>query len=381
MGQGLRLGRLLGFEIRLDPSWFLALALVTWTLAAGFFPSAYPDWDRPLYWLAGFLAALLLFGSVLAHELAHATVARARGLPVHGITLFIFGGVAQLRAEAASAADEFAIAIVGPATSLVLALICWLLRQAVAEGGVGAAILTYLALINVALALFNLLPGFPLDGGRVLRALLWGATGSFRRATLTAATVGQGLAFLLIGLGVLRVLSGDVLGGLWTAFIGWFLYGAADQSKRQVTVEAGLRGVPVRGLMDPQPETVSPDLSLEDLVFEYFLGRGRRAFPVLQDGRLVGIISLTDVKPIPPSQWARRRVAEVMTRAPLWTVRPQDDLAEALRLLAEHDIHQLLVVDDDRLLGLLDRADLLRFLQFQNELGVADHPRRRRWPG
>ena len=277
MKASFRLGKIAGLEIGIHYTWLLAFALITWTLAEGFFPDAFPGWSLVTYWATGAISALLLFVCVLVHEMAHSLVARSRGLPVAGITLFIFGGVSTLSAGPRSAWEEFAIAVVGPLTSLVLAAVFG--GAYLAVSGLDSpitAILAYLALINTMLGLFNLLPGFPLDGGRVLRAIIWGTTRSFYKATRIATGVGQIVAFLFIAWGVWQVLTGDVLSGLWIAFIGWFLNSAASDSRQETLVQETLRGVRVSEVMDHQPEVITPSMAVDVLVREYFMGRGKR---------------------------------------------------------------------------------------------------------
>jgi len=367
----LRLGRIAGIEIGIHYTWLLAFILITWSLAQGFFPSEYPRWGPGTYWITGILAALLLFVSVLLHELAHSLVAQARGLPVRSITLFIFGGVSNLEEEAKKPAIEFTMTIVGPLTSLALAVIFWGLSQLIdTPSSPAAAMLNYLWQINALLAAFNLLPGFPLDGGRVLRSILWGTTGNLVRATNIAATVGRFFGWALIAFGVFQLLQGNFLGGLWIAFIGWFLSSAADASRRDVTLREHLSGVPVREVMDPGTETVSPETSVEEVVRGAFLQGHRRAVPVGRDDRLVGIVTLTDVKELPQPKWAQTSVEEIMTRQPLYRVTPDDDLNSAMRLIAQHDINQVLVLREGRLVGLLNRADIIRHLQLSQELGI-----------
>jgi len=367
----LRLGHIAGIEIGIHYTWLLAFVLISLSLAQGFFPQAYPGWSPGTYWITGIIAALLLFVSVLLHELAHSLVAQARGLPVQSITLFIFGGVSNIGEEAKKPAVEFAMAIVGPLTSLALAGIFWGALQAIGSPDSAlAAMLGYLVWINALLAAFNLIPGFPLDGGRELRSILWGTTGNLVRATNIAATVGRLFGWALIAFGVFRLLSGDFLGGLWIAFIGWFLSSAADASRRDVTLREHLRGVPVSEVMDPNTETVRPETSVEEVIWRIFLQDRRRAVPICQDDRLVGIVTLTDVKEVPQPKWSQTSVAEIMTRQPLYRVTPEDDLNSAMRLIAQHDINQVLVLHEGRLVGLLNRADIIRHLQLSQELGM-----------
>jgi Zn-dependent protease/CBS domain-containing protein len=366
-----RLGRIAGIEIGFHYSWLLAFGLIAWSLARGFFPQSYPGWSLTTYWVTGVLAALFLFVSVLIHEMAHSLVANARGLPVHSITLFIFGGASNIEGEPEKPRVEFAIAVVGPLASLVLAGIFWGFYQLV-EGSFSplAAMLFYLALINALLAGFNLLPGFPLDGGRVLRSILWGTTGNLVKATNIAATVGRFLGWGLIGFGVFQLFGGNFLGGLWIAFIGWFLSSAADASRRDVTVKEHLSGVRVREVIDLSPEIISPQASIEELVRDVFLSRHHRAAAVYQDDRLVGIVTISDVKRRPQPDWSQTPVGEIMTPSPLYSVGMNDDLESALRLLAQHDLNQLPVLEEGQLVGFLNRADIIRYLQLSQELAA-----------
>ncbi len=366
-----RLGRIAGIEIGIHYSWILAFILIAWSLAQGFFPHYYPGWDLVTYWVTGILAALFLFVSVLVHELAHSLVAISRGLPVRSITLFIFGGVSNIEREPERPRVEFVVAVVGPLASLALAGLFWGLQQVVGEqGGPLIAILGYLALINALLAGFNLLPGFPLDGGRVLRSILWSTTGSLTRATNIAAMIGRLFGWGLIGFGVFQLLAGNFLGGLWIAFIGWFLSSAADASRREMTLREHLRGVRVKDVMDQSPEIISSQTLVEEVVRDVFLQRRRRAAAVYQGDQLVGIVTITDIKGQPQQKWSQTPVGEIVTRQPLYSVGMDDDMNSALRLLAQHDLNQLLVLKEGRLVGFLNRADIIRYLQLSQELGV-----------
>jgi Zn-dependent protease/CBS domain-containing protein len=322
----------------------------------------------------GAIAAVGLFASVLLHELSHSFVALARGLGVHSITLFIFGGVSNVKGEAEEPKDEFLIAVVGPLTSFVLAGLFWLARQAAAPGNTPiGALLGYLAFINLLLGGFNLVPGFPLDGGRVLRSIIWGMTGSLRRATQLASYAGQGFGFLLMFWGISRLLGGELLGGLWTAFIGWFLSSAAEATRRQQALTEDLRGMRVAEVMNPQVPLGQPDMSVQEFVFDHVLRRGRRGLLVMEDGRLLGIVSITDAKEVPQEAWSTTPVAAIMTRAPLKTLAPEADVSSALRLLVDGP-NELPVVRDGQVVGLLTRVDILRFLQFRDELELGRVP-------
>jgi Zn-dependent protease/CBS domain-containing protein len=385
MKGSLRLGRIAGIEIGIHYTWVLAFFLFAWLFASGFFPQASPGYGVGIYWIAGIVTTLLLFLSVLLHELAHSLVAQARGIPVRSISLFIFGGVSNLEEEAERPAAEFAMAIVGPLTSLVLALVFWLIFQAMQPnvtlasffrfGGwlpqenIVAATFYHLAFINTLLAAFNILPGFPLDGGRVLRSILWGTTGNLMRATNIAATVGRFFGWGFIAWGVFQVIFvGDWLGGLWIAFIGWFLSNAADSSRQEITLKEHLTGARVKDIMYAMQESVGPSTMVADVVYGIFQQRFRRAVPVCQDKRPVGIITITDLKGLPQEKWAQTPVEQIMTREPLYSVAPEDDLNSAMKLIAQHDLNQVLVLSQGQCVGLLSRADIIRYLQLSQEL-------------
>src|SRR5437899_7791511 len=266
MQGGLRLGTLAGIEIRIHYTWLFAFVLLAGSLVQGYFPTVNAGLGAGTYWVLGVVSALLLFGSVLVHELGHSLVAGARGIRVDSITLFIFGGVSNITREAPTARDEFLIAVVGPVTSLVLAGLFWLVGQVLPAGTALSAVASYLAFTNLLLGAFNIVPGFPLDGGRVLRSILWGTTGDMARATRIASYVGQGVAFLMIAWGGSRLLAGGVFGGLWTAFIGWFLNSGAESSRQQLTVRNALDGVPVTTVMDTWPTVGRPSMSVHQFV-------------------------------------------------------------------------------------------------------------------
>jgi Zn-dependent protease len=326
-------GTLAGIDIRLHYTWLLAFFLIAWPLALGYFPMA-GDQGAPIASaILGAVAALLLFVSVLLHELSHSLVARARGLRVDNMTLFIFGGVSNITREPSSARDEFLISSVGPLISLLLAGLFWLIGLLLPPDSTASALMGYLASTNLLLGLFNIMPGFPLDGGRVLQSMVWAVTGDMARATRTASYVGQAVAFGLIGWGVLRLLSGDVGGGIWIAFIGWFLNSGAEAARQELTVERSPARVLVTTVMDRTLDHVSTDLTVSDFVIDRVLRRGQRAMPVLDARQLVGIMSVTDAKHLEQAAWptTTTRVGEVMTRAPLHTLSPEANLADALR--------------------------------------------------
>ncbi len=370
MKSSLRLIRIAGIDIGVHYSWIFIFLLLSWGLAQAFFPNMYPEWETATYWLTGVAAALLLFVSVLLHELAHSLVAKARGIGVQSITLFLLGGVSNLEDEPEKPAVEFAVAIVGPLTSLAVAGICWGVLQLVEnQQGPPAAVLGYLALINLILAAFNLLPGFPLDGGRVLRSVLWQKTGDLVKATNIAANVGRFMGWGLIAVGLIAIFGGN-LGGIWFAFIGWFLSTSADASRRDVTARDQLSRVRVKDIMAADPTTISPDTPVADLVSSVFRRQLGRAVPVCKDDRIVGVVSVTDVKELPREQWEQTPVSKIMTREPLHSVSPEDNLNTALRLITKGDVNQVMVIDDKRCAGLITRADILNYLQLTQELGL-----------
>jgi Zn-dependent protease/predicted transcriptional regulator len=360
-----------GIPISVHVSWLLVFALVAGSLAAGYFPERQPGWGAATRWVLGALTSLAFFASVLVHELGHSRVALRHGIPIRGITLFVFGGVAQIGREPGSPGAEFRIAIAGPLTSLALAAIF---------GGVGTvggsmALVSvpalWLARINLAVALFNLLPGFPLDGGRVLRAAVWAWTGSFDRANRAAAASGEVLALVLIGVGTLRAMGGDVAGGIWIALIGWFLHSAVMAGRAEAGLRGLLRGATVRQAMARDCPSVAPGLTLERLVSEEVLGAGRRCFVVAEDGKLRGLLTLHEVKGVPRDRWDRVTVDEVMQPAQaLATVAQEEDLLVALEKMDDAKVAQLPVVDEGRWLGILDREHILHYMRVRAELGV-----------
>jgi len=366
-----RIGKIFGIEIKVDSSWLVIFFLVTWMLAATYFPKQFPGWDHGLYWFIGIITSLLFFASVLVHELAHSLVAIKQGEKVRGITLFLLGGVAQITEEPKQPSREFFMALVGPVSSLFLALLFFILSFAFK--GVSkplAASASYLAIINASLAIFNLLPGFPMDGGRVLRSIIWKITGNLKKATRAASRVGQGFAFLLIFLGILQILKGN-FSGLWFILIGWFLHNAAITGYEQVMVETVLKGMRAEDLMTKDFETVGLDLHVQSLVDDYILKKRERVFLVSDNGDLKGIVCLEDVKRIPRERWAKTKVGEIMTpKEKLEVVSPDADGREVLSSITSKNIHQVPVMVRGKVAGIICRTDILRFIQLRAELGV-----------
>ncbi|HZO73485.1 MAG TPA: site-2 protease family protein [Ktedonobacteraceae bacterium] len=367
-----RIGSIAGIEIYANFSWLIALVLLTVSIASGWFPRLYPGYPYTTYLLLGLIAALLLFASVLVHELAHSLVARARGMSVKSIVLFIFGGVSNIEQEPQSPGSEFQMAFVGPLTSLIIGALSYGLLLLIGNRPSPiAAILLYLAWANVLLGIFNLIPGFPLDGGRVLRSIIWKVTGNGNRATNITTIVGQIIAYLFILLGIWLFFGGDTLDGIWIGFIGWFLLNAAQSARAQATIDTVFRGVTVAQVMNPNPVTVPANISLQKLVDEYFLPQGLRSALVMQGDLLAGLITLSDIRHVPREEWTQKPVGHVMVPLEkLHLITPQQSLKEVLPLMISQDVNQLPVVQDGRLLGVVSRDAVLRSLEIRRHLGL-----------
>lgn len=360
--------RIFGISIGLDYSWFLIFILFTWALASNYYPAAYPTWSRAESWILGAVSALMLFVCVLLHELGHSIVAIRYQIPVRSITLLIFGGVSQIEGEPPSAVAEFWIAIAGPAVSGALAVVFALLRPAVAALSPLLALTTYLAYVNGALAVFNLIPGFPLDGGRVLRAILWGSTHSLRKATLAAATVGRLIGFVFILWGVAQILAGQLGNGLWIAFIGWFLENAASAQVQQQVVGSLLAGHTASEAMNPRYVSTPAATRLQDLVDRHILGTGSRAVVVTRDDEPVGLVTVHQIATVPRDRWPTSTVADAMTpMARVKRIKPTTGLWEAMTEMDHDGVNQLPVTEDGRILGMLTRADVISYLRTLQE--------------
>jgi Zn-dependent protease/CBS domain-containing protein len=370
-GRSFGVGRVLGFRVKIDFSWFIIFFLILWSFTEAVFPAQVRGLTRPAYALMGFAGTALFFLSLLAHELSHAVAARAKGIPVEGITLFIFGGVAQTKMEAARPRDEFIIAGVGPLMSLVLGVLmfggAWLLGSVDAVGtaaAASAAVLGYIGFLNILLAVFNLLPGFPLDGGRLLRALVWKFTGDLTKATRIASTGGTWLGWLLIGFGAWATFRGDMLGGLWLVFIGWFLRNAARSSYKQHLIRGVLDDASARQTMSPVPVTVPAEITLDELVEEYFMRRRFQAYPVESGGVPIGIVTMTQVQSVPRESWHEHSVRDVMTTIEQGlTVTRDEPMSSVLEKLRRSPVQRLLVIHDGRLEGLITPRDVAAWLE------------------
>jgi Zn-dependent protease/CBS domain-containing protein len=372
----IKLGRIAGIEIGLNYSWFLIAFLIAFSLA-DHFRHATPHWSTAAAWAAAVVTSVLFFISLLLHELAHSLVAKSYGLRVRAITLFALGGVSQIESDASSAKMEFWIAIVGPLTSLVIGAV--LLGFAYLAGwhagaepsSIAIAILLWLGYINIALAVFNMIPGFPLDGGRVLRAILWWMNGSAERATRWASQAGQAVAFLFILFGLYRFFFGHSFGGLWIAFIGWFLLDAARSTYIQSGILSELRGRTVAELMERNCPTVPGYLNLRDFVDEYLLHNANRCFLVVQGDRMAGLVTADEIRAVPKDEWTETSVQAVMLHLDqIRSVPPQMQAVEALELMARAHLPFLTVVSAGNLQGIFSQAHVLRYLQL---ISVAGH--------
>ncbi|MGD0470820.1 MAG: site-2 protease family protein [Terriglobales bacterium] len=374
MRSNIKLGRISGIEIGLHYSWFIIAALIVFSLGEHF-RLVNPDWGTGQIWIAAVVTAALFFVTLLLHELAHSLVAQARGLKVTSITLFALGGVSQIQDDATDAKTEFWVAIAGPIASLIIGFACLAIalglgwhRSTEPQTAV-TGVLVWLGYINIALAVFNMIPGFPLDGGRVFRAIVWAITRNADRSTRIAARVGQGVAFLFILDGIWQFSSGAGFGGLWIAFIGWFLMDAAKASYAEVKTTEELRGIRVSEVMSRDCVLVNRGMSLQEFVDIDLLTTGQRCFAVEDQGRLVGLITPRDVSKIPRDRWDKITVREAMRPLQeLHIITPDTPVLDALKLMARNDVNQLPVVANGTLQGMVSRSQLVRLLQVRSVL-------------
>lgn len=365
---GFRVGRIRGIAIRVHWSWLLIFALLAWSLAEGLFGTMFEDWSDAQRWAAGVATALLFFASVLMHELSHAFVAQGYGMAVPSITLFVFGGVSNLAAEMPTAGQEFRVAVAGPLTSGALALVFGALWY-VSRGQDVSGIFGYLGWINAVLGAFNLLPGFPLDGGRVLRSIVWARSKDLLQATRVASRAGTYIAYAMIAVGLANVFIFGLFGGLWYVLIGLFLKTAAEGSYAAMLVESALADVDASTVMRPGPEPVLASTSLQALVDDRVLRTAERAFLVEQGSAVVGLITTSDITKVPREEWGGTPVRAAMVPAErVVTVEPRTRVIEALKLMQQHDVHQLPVLDHGRVVGLLTRGDVLRQIEVRSIL-------------
>ena len=365
-----RLFSLFGFAVSVDASWLVLAALVASSLAVSVFPETFPGFAATTYWVMGTATALGLLGSIIFHETAHALVARRFGIPIGGITLFIFGGVAEMQQEPDSARAELLMAGAGPLASLALGAALWL--AAAATSGPASATLGYLGLINLALAVFNLVPAFPLDGGRMLRALLWLWRRDQLQATRIAAVLGRGFGLLLVMFGLLRVLAGDVVGGVWSFLIGLFLHSAAIGSYRQTLAARLLAGVTVAQIMHAEPLTVAAEISVATFVARYIYPHHAEWFPVVQGRDLLGTVGAREAASVDRRLWSGIPLARILKPlSPATTIAPETDALTALRRMRTSGEDRLLVLRDNELIGTLGLRDVLDVLALREQLALS----------
>jgi len=372
---GIPIGKAFGISLRLHYSWFFIFALVTWLLAAVYFPQYY-TWSLSVRIAAGLITSVLFFGSVLVHELMHSIVSQRQGIPVQSITLFLFGGVSQITSEPKQPKDEFRMAIVGPLSSLVIGGIFfgiyfgWRNVDTLAVQFI-TAIAYWLGYINLALGVFNLIPGFPLDGGRVLRSLIWWRSGNLKSATRIASNAGRAVGFILIFVGIWFIFTGNWFNGIWLALIGWFVESAAVGSYQQLLIQDMLKGHVASEVMSRDCVVIPPDTTIDQLVHGNILTSGRRCFPVVSDSQIMGMMTLHNVKAVPREQWSTETVQEAMTPFDkLKWVRPDEELSSVLRTLTEDNINQVPVVQDSEIVGMVSRENLLNFVNIRSKLGI-----------
>ena len=370
----IEIARIFGIPIKLDLSWFIILAFITWTLASGFFPSKYPELNNFTYLVMGLLSALLLFVSVLLHELSHSLVARRHNIPIRGITLFIFGGIAEMDQEPPTARSEILMAAAGPLCSGVLALLFLIIGNFFTNVMPYAPIIgviKYCVFINTAIMVFNLVPGFPLDGGRILRAVIWNYTGDIKKATQTTSKIGSSMGVFLIIFGFFQIFTGNFIGGLWLALIGMFIKSAADGGYQQLLSGNILQGIKVSEIMTRDLITVNKSITLDRLVDDYFLKHRFNSYPVVSDGTLLGMVSIHDVKKIPREEWRDVNVSKILdTRVIDFCVHPEDDATNAMTRMAKNGLGRVPVLDSGKLVGIVSNRDIMHIIKHKVDLKV-----------
>ena len=370
-GKKIRLFKLLGFEVSIDLSWIIIAVLIVWSLSSGFFPYMYEDLPKGAYLWMGIIGALGFFLSIIVHEFSHSIVARRNGMPMKGITLFIFGGVAEMSGEPPDAKTEFKMAVVGPLSSLGIAAVCYGIYRVTAYvlPIQVTGVIWYLAIINAILAGFNLLPAFPLDGGRILRSVIWSIKKDIRSATRISSKIGGGFAYGFMFLGVINILRGNFIGGIWWALIGMFLLNATKMSYRQIVTREALTGEHVSRFMIHDPVTVPPDISLAKLVNDYIYRYHFKMFPVVRGKDLIGCISTRQVKEVPGEDWERVSVSEIAENCSSDnTVEEDTDAIEALSMMNRTASSRLMVVRGKELVGVITLKDMLKFLSLKVDL-------------
>ena len=365
MSGTLQLGRIFGVNIRIHFSWIFIFALVAWSLATSFLPNNYPGWTRGVYWGVGALGSALLFVSVLIHELSHSLLAISRGHKVRGITLFFLGGISEIEEEAHNPGEEFWISVVGPLSSFVISALFWVLLFLTRSGSPQIqALFAYLAFVNAVVGVFNMLPAFPLDGGRVLRSIVWRATGSLTRATAISSITGSLLGFTLIAGGIYFAFADNFITGLWLVFVGWFIQSSASSIRRQQVLETALSGKLARDAMRENFPTIPPGTTAQSLLDDHISREYQRAYLVMLGDTFHGLVTISDIAVVPPEERGRKYVTEIMTPASkVVSVRTDEALEKSQSLLVSNDFHQLVVMENGKPVGLLTRGDVLRVME------------------
>lgn len=360
-----KIATVMGIPIRAHFSWFIVFGLITWSLSTHYFPKAAPDLPVAAYWIKGALAAFLLFASVAFHELSHSYIAKKYHVSITSITLFIFGGVAQMEGEPPHPKAEFRIAIAGPISSFLLSAFFFLIAINTSAGP--KMLFSYLAQINFILGAFNLIPGFPMDGGRILRAALWSRTKDYFSATQRASSFGQKIALFFLLFGLFLIFSGSS-GGLWLLLIGWFLYMAAQSSQQQATLQEALSIIKVKNVMARDIVTINPSIPIDEAVDKYFLRYGYGGFPVVDDGTFLGIITLKEIKNVSREDWSKVKVSDIFVpHIKKWEVTPDSDVMKALELMIKEDKGRIIVMENDKVVGLITRNGIARYLQIKGK--------------
>lgn len=371
-GRRINLFKLHGFEVRVDLSWVIIAVLVVWSLSIGLFPYMYSNLSPQTYWFMGVIGAIGLFLSIIIHEYSHSVIAKKYGMPMKGITLFIFGGVAEMGSEPPSAKAEFLMAVAGPISSIIISAVFFGIYRLGLRIGLPdpvAGVIGYIAMINGLLAAFNLLPAFPLDGGRMLRSILWGIKKNLRWATRISSAIGSGFGILLIVLGFIQVIRGNFIGGMWWFLIGMFLRGAAKSSYQQLLTRKALEGEQVSRFMKTEPISVPPSISVEQFVENYLYKFHYKLYPVMDSQKLMGFVTARQVKEIPKEDWNRIRLGEIVTPcSPQNTIEPQADAITALSKMNQTGTTLLLVTQGTHLAGVVSLKDMLSFLSLKVEL-------------
>ena len=370
-GSSIKLFKVFGIEIRLDYSWFIIFALFAYFFGFIYFPSVLPGLNKGLLALITIITVILFFTSVLIHEMSHSLVARSRGTSVEKITLFLFGGMAQIEKEPETPNSELIMAIAGPAASFVVAAIfgvIWFFTKNIA---LVREPVKYLAIINIVLGVFNMLPGYPLDGGRVLRSIVWRVTGNLERATFIASTTGRVIGFMIIAVGVFFILTGNFLNGVWLAFIGWFLQSSAQMGYRQLIFETSIKGIKVRDVMNENIVNVTKDITIQDLVDDYFMKYRFGRFPVIEDEktqRFIGVISLHDIKGVSKEEWAEVKIGDIVKSvSESEKVDMSMEISDAIKRMGKNDLGHLVVMSGSRLRGIITKSDVMRFIKIRSE--------------